>query len=66
MSEKDEYMARVSARLEARHKMYEGFGQKHTNAQWAKILGLSRNVTWRYFKRGLTVEDICRIRHINL
>ena len=52
-----------TARIEARHRLYEGFGEKHTNAQWAKLLGLPRNTLWRYLQRGITIEEVARIRH---
>ena len=53
-------------RFEARHRTYEGFGEKHTAAQWAKLLGLPRNSVWRYLTNGLTIEEVCRVRGISL
>ena len=50
------------ARIEARSKTYPGFGEKHTNAEWAKLLGLPRNTLWRYLQRGLTIEEIAQKR----
>lgn len=53
------------SRLENRHKQFEGFGETHTNAEWAKKFGLARNVMWRYlFQHGLTVEEVARLRGI--
>lgn len=54
----------ITSRMVAQHRKYEGFGLKLTNAQWADALGLPRSTTWRYFKQGLSVEQICELRHI--
>lgn len=52
------------SRLEARWRKFQGFGEEHTNAEWAKILNLSRTTLWRYFQRGLTVEEVVKLRGI--
>ena len=44
--------------------LYEGFGEKHTIPEWARRLGIPRNTAWRYFKRGLTVEEIAEKRGV--
>ena len=56
--------SRAANRTEARHRTYKGFGEEHTNAQWAKLLRLPRNTVWRYLTAGLTVEEIVKIRGI--
>lgn len=33
-------------------------------AEWARLLGLPRNTTWRYLKQGFTPEEIAEIRDI--
>lgn len=53
-----------NSRIEARHRLYDGFGEKHTNAQWAKLLDLPRNTLWRYLQRGITIEEVARIRSV--
>lgn len=60
MSTKD--LEKMAGRIEARHRTYDGFGEKHTAAQWAKLLGLPRTSLWRYLKNGLSIEDVARIR----
>ena len=40
-------------------KLFEGFGEQHTSAEWARRLGISRSTTWTYlFKRNCTVEEM--------
>ena len=52
-------------RLIRRHQKFEGFGEKHTGAKWAKLLGIPRNTLWRYlFQRGLTIEEVAELRGI--
>ena len=51
-------------RLEARWRKHQGFGEEHTGAEWAKLLGLPRNTLWRYLQRGLTVEQTARLRGV--
>ena len=51
-------------RLEARWRKYEGFGSERTNAEWARELGLARHVLWRYLQRGLTIEQVVKLRGI--
>lgn len=63
MTEKE--LEKMDAHVEARHRTYEGFGEEHTAAQWAKLLSLPRNSLWRYLKKGLTIEEVARIRRIN-
>ena len=43
---------------------YEGFGEKHTVAQWVKLLNLPRTSLWRYLNDGLTIEEVARIRKV--
>lgn len=50
--------------LAARHRKYKGFGEEHTNAEWARKFGLDRAVVWRYLQRGLTIEEIAELRGI--
>lgn len=57
-------MEQNMSRLEARWKKYEGFGQERTNADWARELGLARHVLWRYLQRGLTIEQVVKLRGI--
>ena len=40
-------------------KLFEGFGEQHTSAEWARRLGIARSTTWSYlFKRNCTVEEM--------
>ena len=57
-------MSENTNRIEARWRKYLGFGEEHTNAEWAKLLGLPRNTLWRYLKDGLTIEKIVEMRGI--
>ena len=57
-------MSEYTDRVEARWRKYQGFGEEHTNAEWAKLLGLPRNVVWRYLNNGLTIEKIVEMRGI--
>ena len=59
MTEKE--LEKMRSRIEARHRLYDGFGEKHTNAQWAKLLGLPRNTLWKYLQKGLTIEEVAQI-----
>ena len=61
----NEELEKMAAHIEARHRTYDGFGESHTGAQWAKLLGLPRNSLWRYLKKGLTIEEVARIRRVN-
>ena len=54
-----------TTRIEARHRLYEGFGEKHTAAQWAKLLGLPRTTLWRYLHACMGIEEVARLRHID-
>lgn len=47
-----------------RGQKYPGFGEEHTNAEWARRLGIPRNSLWRYLQRGLTIELIAKYRGI--
>lgn len=47
-----------------RGEVYEGFGEHHTNAEWARRLGLSRQAMWRGLQKGLTVEQVAEKRGI--
>lgn len=51
-------------RLEARWRTFPGFGEEHTNAEWARLLELPRNTLWRYLQRGLTIEEVAELRGI--
>jgi len=57
-------MSEGTERLEARWRKYPGFGEEHTNAEWAKLFGLPRNTFSRYLQRGLTVEQIAQLRGV--
>lgn len=57
-------MSSSDNRIEARWRKYPGFGEEHTNAEWARLLGLNRTTTMRYFQRGITVEEIVKLRGI--
>ena len=57
-------MNKETERLEARWRKYPGFGEEHTNAEWAKLFGLPRNTFRRYLTKGLTVEQIAQLRGI--
>lgn len=48
----------------SRWQKHPGFGEEHTNAEWARRLNLPRNTFWRYRKRGLTLEQIVELRGI--
>ena len=50
------------AQIRARNCVYFGFGEAHNGSEWARRLGLPRNTVWRYFQRGLTVEEIAEMR----
>lgn len=58
--------AQYKERLEARHKTFEGFGQRKTCAEWSRTLGINKTTVWRYLQRGLTVEEIAKIRGIKV
>ena len=58
-------LEKMADRIEARHRTYEGFGESHTAAQWAKLLGLPRTTLWRYLHACLTIEEVARIRRID-
>ena len=51
-------------RVRALGRTFPGFGEEHTNAEWARRLGLPRNTVWRYLQRGFTVEQIAENRGI--
>lgn len=53
-----------AARIAARHRTYEGFGEKHTAAEWAACLDIPRNSLWRYLANGLTIEQVVWMRGI--
>lgn len=50
--------------IAARNRKYAGFGRMASAAEWARLLGLPRNTTWRYLKQGFTPEEIAEIRDI--
>lgn len=55
----------ITQRMERIHQVFEGFGEKHTCAEWAKKLNLNRTTMWRYlFGKGLTIEQIANLRGI--
>lgn len=54
----------LNSRVIARNAKYEGFGEKHTAAEWARLFVTPRTSMWRYLKRGLTIEEIAQIRGI--
>ena len=55
----------ATERMVHRHQKFEGFGEEHTGAEWAKLLGIPRNTLWRYlFRRGLTIEEVAELRGI--
>lgn len=58
-------MEQNMSRLEARWRKYEGFGQERSNADWARELGLARHVLWRYLQRGLSIEQVVKLRGID-
>jgi hypothetical protein len=49
-------------RLSARWAQYEGFGESHTCGEWSRLLPLNRWTLRRYLEKGLTVEEIVRLR----
>lgn len=51
-------------RTAAIHTKYQGFGEEHTNAEWARRLGMRRNTLWRNLQKGLTIEQVAEIRGI--
>lgn len=53
-----------SSRARARAQKYPGFGEMHTNAEWARRLGLNRGLIWRHLQRGGTIEELAEIREI--
>lgn len=54
----------ISTRTIARWKTFKGFGEEHTNAEWARRLGLPRNTLWKYLQKGMTIEEIAELRKI--
>lgn len=46
----------------SRSVYYEGFGEKHTAAQWARLLNVSDRILRRDIKNGLTIKEIAKIR----
>ncbi len=47
------------------HTKHEGFGEKHTSSEWARLFGLSRVTMSRYlFDYGLTVEQVAEMRGV--
>lgn len=48
----------------ARWQTYEGFGETHTNAEWARRLNVPRNTLWRRLQAGATVEEFAAARRI--
>lgn len=57
-------MSAYEKRIEARWRKYPGFGEEHTNAEWAKLFGLPRNTFRRYLLNGMTVEQIAQARGV--
>lgn len=58
-------MEEAKQRIEARNRTYPGFGEEHTNAQWARLLGLNRTTLWKHLQKGLTIEEVAQIRGID-
>ena len=55
----------LTQRMERVHQVFEGFDEKHTCAEWAKRLNLSRTTMWRYlFERDLIIKQIAKLRGI--
>ena len=50
--------------MKTRNRKYDGFGEQHSGAKWARLLNLPRNSLWRYLKKGLTIEEIAQVRNI--
>lgn len=43
---------------------YEGFGEKHTAAEWARLLNLPPTSLRDYLKNGLTIKEVARLRKV--
>lgn len=55
----------ATERMAHRHQKFKGFGEEHTESEWAKLLGIARNTMWRYlFQRGLTIEEVAELRGV--
>lgn len=52
------------SRAAARARKFPGFGEKHTNAEWARRLKLDRAAVWRHLQRGGTIEELAKIKEI--
>jgi hypothetical protein len=59
-----ERIYRGSSKGAARHQLFEGFGEKHTRAEWTRLLGLPRTTLWRYLAQGMSVEEVATLRNI--
>lgn len=46
----------------SRRVYYEGFGEKHTAAEWARLLNVPGKTLRRDIKNGLTIKEIARVR----
>lgn len=53
-----------STRAQSRWRTYGGFGEEHTNAEWARRLNVPRHVLWRRLQAGTTVEEYAAMRDI--
>lgn len=50
------------AKLEARRRTYEGFGDRRSAAVWARTAGIPYTSFCRYLRAGMTVEEIFALR----
>lgn len=49
---------------QGRGQTYGGFGETHTNAEWARRLKVPRNSLWRNLQAGRSVEEYAAMRRI--
>lgn len=49
----------------AKSKLYEGFGQSFTCAEWARQLNMDHVTLWRNLQKGRTVEEVARWKGID-
>jgi hypothetical protein len=52
------------SRLETRWAKYQGFGEAHGLREWARLLRLPHGSVSRYLQKGLTIEEVARLRGV--
>ena len=51
--------------IKSRYETIEGFGEHRNMTGWAKELGVPKVSMHRYLERGMTIEEIVKLRHID-